>query len=157
MFDSRTEWKITHKDANFNLKEWKTTRKRVVPHNMARQRVPFHSFTNKRVTRHMNNPSVCFVKSAAVPVQQISFNGITFVSQTLGIQGELVYVFGSFHYKQHQSSHEEAHYDWILFITQHKDNLQCHISKSRLYMRGERSTGDLRLGWKTKTNRLTPP
>ena len=35
--------KITQKDANFNLKEWKTTRKRFVLH-MALERVLFHSF-----------------------------------------------------------------------------------------------------------------
>ena len=36
------------KNANFNLKEWKTTQKRVVLH-MALERVPFHSFTLKAV------------------------------------------------------------------------------------------------------------
>ena len=37
---SRTDWNITQKDANFNLNERKTTRKRVVPH-IALQRVLF--------------------------------------------------------------------------------------------------------------------
>ena len=42
-FHYRKSENITQNDANFNLKEGKTTRKRVVPHT-ALQRVPFHSF-----------------------------------------------------------------------------------------------------------------
>ena len=51
-FHSRTEWKITQKDANFNLKEWNTTRKGVV--HMALKRVLFHPFKESSGHFHWN-------------------------------------------------------------------------------------------------------
>ena len=57
-FHSRTEWKITQKDANFNWKEWKTTRKSVVPH-MALQSVLLNLLQLERhPTKHLTYKDV---------------------------------------------------------------------------------------------------